>query len=180
MLSDVLGLPESPRARRRLYRRAAILGAAGVVAILLVFFRNTGHSFQTSFSNKPPKVLRTPKTVPVSRATRAEAERTLLAFVRTAVIRRNSGAAWDLATPVMRAGSTCDEWSRGLLPVPPYPADEFRSAGATLHYSYRGILGFDVLVLPKHRSGPQQVYACELHELHGRWLVDSCVPRKTL
>jgi hypothetical protein len=64
--------------------------------------------------------------------------------------------------------------------VPPYPANEFRSAGATLKYSYRGILGFDVLVLPKRARGPQQVYSCELHDVRGSWLVDSCVPRKTL
>jgi hypothetical protein len=176
----VPGLPESPRARRRLYRRAALAGVIGVVAILVVFFRNTGHTFQTPVSNKPAKVLRTPKTVPVSRATRADAERTLLAFVRTAVIRRNAGAAWDLATPQMRAGSTRAEWRRGFLPVPPYPEDEFGGAGATLKYSYRGILGFDVLIVPKHGNGKQQVYSCELHHLRGHWLVDSCVPRKTL
>jgi hypothetical protein len=176
----VLGLPESPRARRRLYRRAAIAALIGVIAILLVFFRNTGHTFQTPFSDKPVKVLRTPKTVPVSRATRAEAERTLLAFVRTAVVRRDSGSAWDLATPHMRAGSTRAEWRQGFLPVPPYPEDEFGNAGATLKYSYRGILGFDVLIVPKRENGKQLVYSCELHHLHGRWLVDSCVPRKTL
>jgi hypothetical protein len=24
------------------------------------------------------------------------------------------------------------------------------------------------------------VYACELHDVHGSWLVDECYPRKTL
>ena len=151
-----------------------------MVAILLIFFRNTGHSFETPLSDKPAQVLHTPKTVHVAPADRAEAERTVLEFVRTAVIRRDSGRAWDLATPHMRTGSTRADWERGFLPVPPYPANEFRDAGTTLEYSYRGILGFDVLVVPKRKTGPQVVYACELHDLHGRWLVDSCVPRKTL
>jgi hypothetical protein len=80
----------------------------------------------------------------------------------------------------MREGSTRAEWDAGTLPVPPYPRTQFRSDGRTLKYSYRGVLGYDVLVLPKRDDGEQRVYACELHELRGRWLVDFCYPRATL
>ena len=55
---------------------------------------------------------------------------------------------------------------------------------STLKYQYKGILGYDVLVLPRAnaagQSAGQQVYACELHDVHGSWLVDFCYPRKTL
>ena len=79
---------------------------------------------------------------------------------------------------------TRSEWLAGDLPVVPYPAAAFRTFGATLKYEYKGVLGFDVLVLPKRnaagRAAGQQVYACELHDLQGSWLVDFCYPRKTL
>jgi hypothetical protein len=176
----VLRLPESPRARRRLAWRAGALLAVAVVAVPLAFFRNTGHSYQTPLSNAPASVYHEPKHVPASAATRRAAERTLDAFVRTAIIRDHPGHAWTLATPHMREGSTRAEWAAGTLPVPPYPLAEFRSAGSTLKYSYRHVLGYDVLVLPKRENGDQRVYACELHELGGHWLVDFCYPRATL
>ena len=66
----------------------------------------------------------------------------------------------------------------------PYPADGFRTVGFTLKYQYKGVLGYDALLLPnKTKAGllaGQQVYACELHDVHGKWLVDECYPRKTL
>jgi hypothetical protein len=41
-----------------------------------------------------------------------------------------------------------------------------------------------MLVLPKETKAGQlagqQVYACELHDVRGSWLVDQCYPRKTL
>lgn len=176
----MLRLPESPRARRRLAWRAGALLAVAVVAVPLAFFRNTGHSYQTPLSNAPASVYHEPKHVPASAATRRAAERTLDAFVRTAIIRDHPGHAWTLATPHMREGSTRAEWQSGTLPVPPYPAAEFRASSLRLKYSYRGVLGYDVLVLPRTPKGEQRVYACELHDIHGQWLVDWCYPRATL
>jgi hypothetical protein len=66
----------------------------------------------------------------------------------------------------------------------PYPKNAYRTFGLTLKYQYKGILGYDVLVLPTENAagvrGGQQVYSCELHDVRGRWLVDFCYPRKTL
>ena len=150
------------------------------MALSLVFFRNTGHSLQTPISEKPAIVYHEPKHVPSSEATRQPAKRTLDEFVRTAIVRHDPGEAWTLATPHMQEGSTRAEWQAGTLPVPPYPGSEFRTAGYRLKYSYRGVLGYDVLVLPKTPKGEQRIYACELHDVHGRWLVDFCYPRATL
>jgi hypothetical protein len=176
----LLRLPESPRARRRLYRRSA-LGAAVLVGLLLVlFFRNTGSSLKAPVENKAPVVLKTPKTVPASAADKAAAERTLDTFFRTVVVRRDELRAWNLVTTRFREGTTRTDWKNGLLPVVPYPAAEFKSAGATLDHSYKGVLGYDVLVVPKTLKGKQQVYGCELDKVGGRWLVDWCMPKKTL
>jgi hypothetical protein len=173
-------LPESPRARTRLLRRALVVAALVAVGLLVAFFRNTGHSLQTPTNDRPVVRPHTPKTVPASPADRAEAERTVERFVQAAILRRNPERAWDLATPHMRIGSTRDEWRRGSIPVVPYPSAEYRTDGLTPKYSYRGILGYDVLVLPRSPKGDQQVYSCELHALRGRWLVDFCYPRTTL
>ena len=154
-----------------------MLLAAG---IMVAFFRNTGHSLQTPTNDKPVVVLRTPKHAQAAAGDRAEAERTLERFVQAAVLRRSPGRAWELATPHMRVGSTQNEWKRGILPVVPYPSAEYRDDGLTLKYSYRGVLGYDVLVLPKSPKGDQLVYSCELHHLRGQWLVEWCYPRTTL
>jgi hypothetical protein len=100
------------------------------------------------------------------------------------VIRRDLAASWPLATAHMKVGTSRADWLAGNLPVVPYPSSAFRTAGLTLKYQYKGILGYDVLVLPKEtkaalRAG-QQVYVCELHDVRGSWLVDACYPRKTL
>jgi hypothetical protein len=176
----VLRLPESPRARRRLAWRGGALLVVVLVAVPLVFFRNTGHSYQTPLNDKPAVVYHEPKHVPASPAAREEARQTLEEFVRTAIVRHDPGRAWQLATPHMREGSTRAEWQAGTLPVPPYPSAEFRTSSSRLKYSYRGVLGYDVLVLPRTPKGEQRVYACELHDVHGHWLVDWCYPRATL
>jgi hypothetical protein len=176
----VLRLPQSPRARRRLAWRAGIAILVVLFAIPFAFFRNTGHSLQTPFTNKPPVVFHEPKHVAATADARRAAEQTMGGFVKTAIIRVHPGLAWDLATPHMREGSTRAEWAAGTLPVPPYPRSEYRAYGLTLKYSYRGVLGYDVLVLPKTDRGVQQVYACELDDIHGHWLVDFCYPRTTL
>jgi hypothetical protein len=160
---------------------AVVLG----VAALIVFDRNSGHSTATPIDPRGvAKVYHAPKTVVATPQEKAAAISTLSKFVRSAIVRRDLASSWALATPHMKQGTSRSDWLRGNLPVVPYPASAFRTAGFTLKYQYKRILGIDVLVLPKetpaaHQAG-EQVYACELHELHGRWLVDSCYPRKTL
>jgi hypothetical protein len=156
-----------------------------LVAALIVFLPNTGHSTATPIDeSKAPKLYHDPKTVAATPAEKAAAQRTLSTFVRSAFIRRNLAASWPLATPHMKQGTTRSEWLAGNLPVVPYPADALRSFGATLKYQYKGVLGYDVLLIPTQdaagREAGQQVYACELHDVHGSWLVDFCYPRKTL
>jgi hypothetical protein len=181
----VLRLPASHRARKRLlWKSIAALVVLGV-ALLLVFDRNSGHSTATPIDlSKPAVVVRTPKTVEQTPQALAAAQATLDAFVRSAFVRRNLGASWPLATAHMKLGTSHADWLAGNLPVVPYPANAFRTFGLTRKYSYKGVLGYDVLVLPKltqaGNAAGQQVYTCELHDVRGSWLVDFCYPRKTL
>jgi hypothetical protein len=172
-------LPRSPRRRRRLAYAAAALAVvlAAVGAQLLI---GSSGPERTQTRAGAPQVAREPVHVPASAADRAAAERTLAVFVPSAFIRRDLARSWPLTTPHMRIGTSRADWLRGNLPVVPYPAAQYRTASFRLQYSYRDVLGYDVLVLPKQVDGLQEVYSCELHRLGGRWLVDFCIPRKTL
>jgi hypothetical protein len=182
----VLGLlPSSHRKRVRLLWGSIAGAAVLVVAAMIVFLPNTGHSTQTPINeSKAATRFHVPKTVRATAAEKAAALQTLSMFVRSAFIRQNLAASWPLATAHMKVGTSRSQWLAGDLPVVPYPADAFRTFGTTLKYQYKGVLGYDVLVLPKQtaagRAAGQQVYACELHDAHGSWLVDFCYPRKTL
>jgi hypothetical protein len=173
-------LPESPRQRRRLIYASTVVAVAAVLAILQAAIGNNNGPKLTKARPGTPKILRSPKTVTATLAERAAAEHTLSVFVRSAFIRRNLAESWPLATPHMKVGTSHADWLRGDLPVVPYPAAQYRTASFRLTYSYGGVLGYDVLVLPKQVDGQQQVYSCELHDVHGSWLVDYCYPRKTL
>ena len=169
----------------RLLRRSIYATVVLIVALLLAFVRNTGHSTSTPIDEHgKAQVYRVPKTVEATAAQKAAAISTLSRFVRSAVIRRDLGASWPLATEHMKNGTSHADWLSGNLPVVPYPAAAFRTAGFTLRYQYRDILGYDALVLPNQTKAGQlagqQVYACELHDVNGSWLVDQCYPRKTL
>jgi hypothetical protein len=163
------------------------VGAAVVlgIAALIVFVPNTGHTTATPIDpTKPARRYVVPKTVRATAAEKAAAEHTLALFVPSAMTRRHLASSWPLVTRHMRAGTSRADWLAGDLPVVPYPAAAFRTFGVTLKYQYRHVLGYDVLVLPKENAAGadagQQVYACELHEVRGSWLVDFCYPRKTL
>jgi hypothetical protein len=173
-------LPRSPRARRRLGYAgvAAAVVLAGVAAELAIGSKDGPPQLPTRAGT--PQVVHEPKHVPASAADRAAAERTLSVFVPSAFTRRDLTRSWPLATRHMRIGTSRSDWLHGNLPVVPYPAAQYRTASFALRYSYAGVLGYDVLVLPKRAGGLQEVYSCELHRVGGRWLVDFCVPRKTL
>jgi hypothetical protein len=178
-------LPSSHRKRVRLLWGS--IGALVVLVVLglIVFVPNTGHSLATPINEHAKAwVYHPPKTVKATAEQKAAAVSTLSRFVRSAVIRRDLASSWPLATARMKNGTSRADWLSGNLPVVPYPASAFRTAGFTLKYQYKGILGYDLLVLPKETKAAQlagqQVYACELHDVHGSWLVDQCYPRKSL
>ena len=169
----------------RLLRRSIVAAVVLVVAFLIVFVRNTGHSTATPINEHgKAQVYHPPKTVKATPEQQAAAISTLSRFVRSAVIRRDLASSWPLATAHMKTGTSHADWLSGNLPVVPYPADGFRTVGFTLTYQYKGILGYDALVLPNGTKAGQLagqvVYGCELHDVHGSWLVDECYPRKTL
>jgi len=166
----------SPRFRRRLAWASLFVGLAATAAALVIAFPNTGKRHEV-FDSAPVQVFKEPKHVAAGPRRRAEALIATMAFVKTAVLRHNVDASWDLATADFRAGYTRKQWDTGDIPVVPFPA---AGLGAwQVDWSYENDMGFDILLVPKKgsnlgaksfmvelkRSGPRE-----------RWRVASWVP----
>jgi hypothetical protein len=130
-------------------------------------------------------IYRAPKKAPMTPARHDAIGATIQTFIHDVVLRKDPEAAYGLATPTMRGGSTRDEWRRGEAPVLSYPAEWYDLADWEVAYSYRDLVGVDVRVMPKFRSGGYiQVYTAELVAVRRPertyWLVDSWFPAKVV
>jgi hypothetical protein len=113
-------------------------------------------------------------------ADRAAIDRTLDVFVPAAIGRRDSLRAWPLATKAMRLGSDKGEWSRGFLPVTPFPVIGTSFHDWTVDRATRDRADIVLLVHLKKGSPLSAVsFNIAMHEVRGRWLVDSAVPAAT-
>ncbi len=126
-----------------------------------------------------------PTPIRMTPAIRREVDAVIERFVRTAVVRRDPGSAWSIASPNLRAGSTLGDWRRGDLPAHPYPASALRAIDWRVVYREPDRLGVDVMLVPKARSSAAvSVSTAELTPIgrgaDRRWLVDSWAPVATL
>ena len=123
------------------------------------------------------------RRVSVTPATRREVNSVLTRFVRHAVVRDDPEAAWDLATPGLKAGQTRAEWRRGDLPVFPFPAKVDEATGWYVLESFENDLLVSLLM--HARPGTKRgaiAYQVELKRVgngrNRRWLVDAFVPER--
>jgi hypothetical protein len=97
-------------------------------------------------------------------------------FVPSAVARKHPGAAYRLAAPQLRTGTTRDQWRQGSLPVVPYPARLSGYGIRPLEVSANDIL-LDLMLQPRSGSTAGAIiYKTELTRVNGRWLVASMAP----
>ena len=116
----------------------------------------------------------------LTRADRAAINRTLDAFVPSAIGRRDVAASYDLATPALRQGMTRAEWAKGDLPVYPFPVRGTRFHGWTIGTASRNTVELDLLVQSPPRSHQgATAYTIDLKRVGRRWLVDQVVPTAT-
>jgi hypothetical protein len=187
----------SPRRRRRLLWILAVCAGLAPVVALLVFLQANNGSFSPAADDpqpeaSPPPIAQPPapaatsvRPVVVTARVRRQVDAVVERFVRTAVIRRNLDAGWKLASPVMREGVSRRDWTRGNLPVVPYPAKALKRSFWTLSYVDGRTLALDVTMVPKPGSGaPMLVYSAGLtapgRDKPERWLVDYWYPEATL
>ncbi len=168
----------SPRRRRRLAAAAVVAVLGGGVALLAIFYANTAHPLQSKITNEPPQLVEpTPNTVRLASRDREEARKVAEQFIYTAVIRRHTGDSWGLTAAAMRQGFTRASWSKGAIPVVPYPAEALAIVKYRVDYSFKDRLGLKVALVPKPTSNVDGMAASiELQKVgdpaRSRWVVD--------
>jgi hypothetical protein len=175
----------SPRLRRRLLWSAALLATAGAAAagVLLLAEAPKGVSpvaepvSEEPSLAAPAQVAVRPKLTRLRAADRRQIVEVIDRFVQTAVERRDPAAAYDLATPGLRAGQTRADWARGDVPVFPFQARPTAYDDLRLKYVLRNEVGLDI-VLPPARGSKQGpiAFSIDLKRVGKRWLVDAFIP----
>jgi hypothetical protein len=169
----------SPRRQRRLLWVSGAVLLAGLAAILAtVVFKGTGNAFPDKFSNKPAQVSTPEKRAPVSAAEIALARR----FIETAVARKDLDTAYSFVHPDLRGGLTRAQWDRGNIPVLYYQADNAKTVGFKVDYSYQSQALFEVNLhaRPGTETRPSLLFFLGLKreggKSTGRWLVNYFEP----
>jgi hypothetical protein len=185
----VRGILASYRWRRRILWTLPFVAVAVAFALLIASLPRGKTLADDEPSAAPPsapvpqQLPNLGRRVPVTAATRREVDAVLTAFVRHAVARENPAAAWELATPALKAGQTRAEWRRGNLPVYPFPAKVEEATGWYVLESFENDL---LLTLLMHaRPGSKRgaiAYQVELKRIgrgaNRRWLVDAFIPER--
>ena len=124
-------------------------------------------------------VLAAPAGATIRPVDRAAIDRTIDAFVRTAVRREHAGQAYDLVTPSLRSGISRRAWARGSVPVYPFDARGTTFHGWTVDDATPTRVDFELLLHPRNRKDSDITYAGTVVKMHGRWLIDSMNPLAT-
>jgi hypothetical protein len=172
-----MGILSSPRRRRRLGWLAVPVVLAPLV-FLGVHYSTSGEPGGAT----GPEVadLPQPKASPFTPAEQRAVRPVLKEFISAAVAREGVARSWDISGPALRQGVTREQWSRGDIPVAPYPAGR-KGLGTwtSVEYSYPNDVGLEVVVFPKPGSGETAITAdVELVKArNGRWLVNYWLAR---
>lgn len=177
-MSSLAAKLTSPKFQQRVLWISVAVLVAGVLAFVGVHFTNTAKSTQAPLNTAvPPKdVSKNPKTIKLDPAARQVARK----FILTAVARKNLKQAFALAGPQIRQGQSLKSWMTGNIAVVPYPVSELDFAPMKIDYSYPREAMIEVALLPKKGSkAKSQLFAMTLNKIHGKWVVNSWVPKST-
>jgi hypothetical protein len=168
---------QSPRRRRRLTLATIALAIAAPLIYLGVHYSTPGSPGNATGPavSDDDSFYREPKNVPFTADKRRAIRKVLARFIATAVARRRVADSWELAGPGLRQDVSYKEWSRGEIPVVPYPAAKHgQGAWDLVNYSYRNKVGLEVLLFPKPGSGYSiaTVDTDLVRGRDGRWRVD--------
>jgi len=146
----------------------------------IVVFVPSHHGIRVGATTGRPQLVTHAQRVRLSPTDRRAILQTLDRFVPAAVRRENPAAAYDLATPSMRQGTTRAQWARGRIPVYPYPARGAQFSGWGSLESYRNAVSLDLYLQPQagHADIGPIVAGVALKRINGRWLVDSFYPKQ--
>jgi len=171
----------SPRRRRRLAWLAGITLALAPIGAG-VFYLQFAHESQEPSVLRPAdpswSVPTTPKSVRLTDQSRREALTVAARFIDTAVARKRVGDSWELLAPSLKEGYTKETWSRGNIPVVPFPVGV---AKWQVDYSFRDSIGLKVALFPKPGADQRAtVFNLDLIAVPdgpgSRWRVESFQP----
>jgi hypothetical protein len=171
---------KSPRWRRRLVWPAALIAVGVPLVILGVHYSSPGNPGAATGPNIKVPGYSQPKSAPFTKARQREVSRVLRQFILTAVDRQNVGSSWAISAPSLREGFTRKQWSKGDLPVVPYPAADRGLGKGYVEYSQTDAVGLEVYLFPQPGSGYSALTAdVELVKGDdGRWRVSYWMPKK--
>jgi hypothetical protein len=115
----------------------------------------------------------------ISSADRQEINRTVDAFVNSAVKRRDVEASWNVVTPSFRYGVSRAAWAKGNLPVYPYPARGTTFHSWTVDSASPTVVDFELMVASRLSKTDSIQFQGEVKKIHGRWLINSFNPAAT-
>jgi hypothetical protein len=95
---------------------------------------------------------------------------TAIAFIETAVERRDPAAAYGLVTPPLRQGMTCREWAKAI-PIRPFGAVDWKRASYEVTAGGTGQLVLDVTLVSREKASERGRFLLELRQVGSRWLV---------
>jgi len=166
-------LPQSARARRRLFRGGLLGGAIVVVALIVVLIPSHQPPSAKPTGSEGPAQLASATTLHVSPADRRAINHTLDRFIPAGVARKSPATAWSLAGPELKAGTTLAAWKAGNSPIPYYPVLERTfHTWRTIDVGPRYVI-FNLLVhaQPTAHLG-SYVFSGEVVKHGDRWLVN--------
>ena len=115
----------------------------------------------------------------ISSADRQEINRTVDAFLNSAVKRQNENASWNVVTPSFRYGVSRSAWAKGNLPVYPYPARGTTFHSWTVDSASATVVDFELMVPSRLSKSDSIQFQGEVKKIGGRWLINSFNPAAT-
>jgi hypothetical protein len=168
---------KKPGWRKALPWVSGIVVVAVGIALLIVFWGNTGHSTATPLNpNVPAKDV---SQNPTAKKLEPAATKVARRFIETAVARKNLREAYKLTGPQLLGGQSLKSFMTGNISVVPYPVSDVAYAPMKIDYSYPNQALIEVALLPKKsaKGVKSQLFFMELDKINGKWVVNSWVPR---
>ena len=146
-----VGKSSAQRRRQRRERIALGVGAVLLVLAVVVFLqsRTDEGPGPTHEAQSQAEALVPTDTLKKGGTLSAEGHKVAVRFVETAVGRTSLDEAWDLVTLAFRSGVTRARWSKGELPVPPFPVRDLETTGFDVVESGPNKVLLQVLLVPK-------------------------------
>jgi hypothetical protein len=164
----------SPRAQRRIMWISSGVLLIGLIVFLsaVVFRGSKGESspISTVEAGHAPKLVKAPPDPAAFKVARK--------FMETAVLRKNLDVAYPLVNSEIRGDQTRKAWDTGNIAVIGYPAENVKTTGFTVLWSYKTQLMtvVDLVAKPGSHVRPHLPFFLGLVRAHnkpnGHWLVN--------